>query len=474
MLLKLLFTVEKALWTTVDNYSEAWSKILDIIKKDLNPQSYQTWFIHTKPASLDGNTLVVETPNAYFRDWLVDHYMEMAEEAARRVCNKPMGISFVVAQSSDPQQAPEQKTKTAQQRQPAQEQPRPKNKKQEEPTTLQSGLNQIFTFDNFVIGSGNRFAHAASIAVAESPAKAYNPLFIYGPVGMGKTHLLQAVAHYALQKNNGLKVLYISSERFTNQLISAIQNRTTIAFRQMYRNVDILLIDDIQFMGGKETTQEEFFHTFNVLYDAHKQIILSSDRPPKDIQSLEGRLVSRFEWGLITDIQPPDLETRIAILRKKAERETISVPDDVTFFIAEKVKTNIRELEGALIRVMAYASLTGQRVTLTLAQDVLKDVIREEKRISIETIQRKVAEVFEIGVSDMRGKRRTKTFTYPRQIAMHIARELTDLSLPQIGEYFGGRDHTTVLHACNKILQDVNKNIETKKLIENLVAKIKE
>lgn len=446
----------------MDNYSEIWSKILDIIKKDLNPQSYQTWFIHTKPAALEGNTIVIETPNAYFRDWLIDHYMEMAEEAARRVCNKPMGISFIVAQPG-----------TAL-KQPKQEQPRLRSKKQEELLTPQSGLNPLFTFDNFVIGSNNRFAHAASLAVAESPAKAYNPLFIYGPVGMGKTHLLQAIAHFALQKYSSLKVLYISSERFTNQLISAIQNRTTISFRQMYRNVDILLIDDIHFMAGKETTQEEFFHTFNVLRDAQKQIILSSDRPPKDIPSLEQRLVSRFEWGLITDMQPPDLETRIAILRKKAERETISVPDEVPAFIAEKIKTNIRELEGALIRVIAYASLTGQSVTLPLAQEILKDVIKEEKKISIETIQRRVAEAFDIGVSDIRGKRRTKTFAYPRQIAMHLARELTDFSLPQIGEYFGGRDHTTVLHACNKLHQETSKNTETKKLIENLVAKIKE
>jgi len=457
----------------VDNYLDTWSKILDIIKKDLNPQSYQTWFIHTRPASLEENTISVETPNAYFRDWLVDHYMEMVEEAARRVCGKPMGIKFLVAQATI-QQLPEQKLQPAPEKRIQQEPAKPRFKKTEGMATPQAGLNQLFTFDNFVIGSGNRFAHAASLAVAESPAKAYNPLFIYGPVGMGKTHLLQAIAHFALQKNSSLKVLYISSERFTNQLISAIQNRTTISFRQMYRNVDILLIDDIHFMGGKETTQEEFFHTFNVLYDAHKQIILSSDRPPKDISSLEQRLVSRFEWGLITDIQPPDLETRIAILRKKAEKETIDVPDDVTFFIAEKIKTNIRELEGALIRVTAYASLTGQRVTLALAQDVLKDVIKEEKKVSVEIIQRKVAETFEIGVSDIRGKRRTKTFAYPRQVAMHIARELTDLSLPQIGEYFGGRDHTTVLHACNKIQQDVSKNPETKKLVENLVAKIKE
>lgn len=443
----------------IDAAGDVWSKILDTIKKDLNPQSYQTWFVHTRPVSLEGNTLVVETPNAYFRDWLIDHYLEIVEEAARRVLSRQVGISFVVRQGAPLQDAAGL---------------RPRQKKSGIAVASSTGLNQLFTFDNFVIGPSNRFAHAASLAVAESPAKAYNPLFIYGPVGMGKTHLLQAIAHFALQKNSGLKVLYMSSEKFTNQLISAIQSRTAIAFRQMYRNVDVLLIDDIHFMAGKEATQEEFFHTFNVLYDAHKQIILSSDRSPKDIPSLEQRLVSRFEWGLITDIQPPDLETRIAILRKKAERETVAVPDDVTFFIAEKIKTNIRELEGALIRVVAYASLTGQNITLALAQDILKDLIRQEKRVSIESIQRKVAEAFEISVSDLRGKKRVRSFAYPRQIAMYLARELTDLSLPQVGEYFGGRDHTTVLHAYNKIRQDINKNNQTKKLVDNVVVKIKE
>ena len=444
----------------IDTSNDVWSKILDIIKKDLNPQSYQTWFIHTRPVSFEGSTITIETPNAYFRDWLVDHYMEIVEEAARRVCNKQIGISFVVGQAGQPE--------------PNQPQPKARQKKQAIATTSQTGLNPLFTFDNFVIGPGNRFAHAACLAVAESPGKAYNPLFIYGPVGMGKTHLLQAIAHFALQKDPVAKVLYVSSEKFTNQLISAIQNRTTIAFRQIYRNLDILLIDDVHFIGGREATQEEFFHTFNVLHDAHKQIILSSDRPPKEIASLEQRLVSRFEWGLITDIQAPDLETRIAILRKKAERETVRVPDDVTFFIAEKIKTNIRELEGALIRVVAYASLTGQIITLSLAQDVLKDVIKEEKRFSIESIQKKVAEAFEISVSDIKGKKRIRSFAYPRQIAMYLTRELTELSLPQVGEYFGGKDHTTVLHAYNKIKQDINKNNQTKRLVDNIVSKIKE
>jgi chromosomal replication initiator protein len=446
----------------IDTANDVWSKILDIIKKDLNPQSYQTWFVHTRPVSFEGSTITIETPNAYFRDWLVDHYMEIVEEAARRVCNKQVGISFVVGSPSGEAAAQ------------ALSEPKARQKKQTPATTAQAGLNPLFTFDNFVIGPSNRFAHAACLAVAESPGKAYNPLFIYGPVGMGKTHLLQAIAHFALQKDPSAKVLYVSSERFTNQLISAIQNRTTIAFRQIYRNLDILLIDDVHFIGGREATQEEFFHTFNVLHDAHKQIILSSDRPPKEIASLEQRLVSRFEWGLITDIQTPDLETRIAILRKKAERETVRVPDDVTYFIAERIKTNIRELEGALIRVVAYASLTGQNITLPLAQDVLKDVIKEEKKVSIETIQKKVAEAFEISVSDIKGKKRIRSFAYPRQIAMYLTRELTELSLPQVGEYFGGKDHTTVLHAYNKIKQDINKNNQTKRLVDNIVSKIKE
>ena len=450
---------------------DVWSKILEIIKKDFSLQSYQTWFVHTKPVSFEGNTIVVETPNAYFRDWLNDHYMETVEEAGRRACGRQIGVSFTIAQSSS---STEQKTQTTANVQQNTNTQKPRHQKLGPPATPSPGLNALFIFDNFVVGPSNRFAHAASLAVAESPAKAYNPLFIYGQVGMGKTHLLQAIAHFILQKNSSSKVLYISSEKFTNQLISAIQNRTTITFRQMYRNVDVLLIDDIEFMGGKETTQEEFFHTFNVLYDAHKQIILSSYSPPKDIPSLEQRLVSRFEWGLITDIQPPDLETRIAILRKKAESQHIEVSDEVTFFIAEKIKRNIRELEGALIRVVAYASLTAQKVTLSLANEVLKDVIKEEKKVSIETIQRRVADAFEIGVSDLRGKKRVKLFAYPRQIAIYLTRELTDLSSPQVGEYFGGRDHTTVLHAYNKIRQDVEKNIETKRVVENIIAKIKE
>jgi chromosomal replication initiator protein len=335
--------------------------------------------------------------------------------------------------------------------------------------TDESKLNPKYTFESFVVGPSNRFAHAAALAVSESPAKEYNPLFIYGKVGLGKTHLMQAIGHYILQKKPSMKFIYISSEKFTNQLISAIQNRTTLKFREMYRNVDLLLIDDIHFIAGKESTQEEFFHTFNTLHDAHKQIVVSSDRSPKDIPALEERLVSRFEWGLVADIQPPDIETRIAILRKKAERETITIPDDVTYFIAEAIRSNIRELEGALIRVVAYAKLVGKDIDLELVKDVLKDVLIEQnKKITIESIQQKVAQYFDIRVADMRSKKRNKMIAYPRQIAMYLSRDLTDFSLPEIGEQFGGRDHSTVLHACEKVYRDM----ETKNGVRDMVNKI--
>ncbi|MCM8761245.1 MAG: chromosomal replication initiator protein DnaA, partial [Candidatus Omnitrophica bacterium] len=336
------------------------------------------------------------------------------------------------------------------------------------------GLQERYSFDHFVIGPSNRFAHAAALAVSDSPAKAYNPLFIYGGVGLGKTHLMHAIGHRVLQKSPKARVLYISSEEFTNQLISAIQNRTTLKFREKYRSVDILLIDDIHFIAGKEATQEEFFHTFNALYDAHKQIVVSSDRPPKEIERLEERLVSRFEWGLVTDIQPPDFETRIAILKKKSEKETIVLPEDVFYFLAEKIRTNIRELEGALIRVVAYAKLVGKDVSVELAKEVLKDMIIEgEKKVTIELIQKKVSEYFDIKLSDMRAKKRSKAIAYPRQIAMYLARQLTDYSLPEIGEQFGGRDHTTVIHAYDKIENDLKNKRGLKAIVDKVIESIK-
>jgi chromosomal replication initiator protein len=344
------------------------------------------------------------------------------------------------------------------------------------PDSPVANLNSRYTFENFVVGPSNRHAHAYSLAVAEAPAKAYNPLFIYGGVGLGKTHLIQAVCHHIKAKTAvNLKICYISSERFTNELIDAIQRHSTASFRQKYRNVDVLVIDDIHFIAGKESTQEEFFHTFNTLYDAHKQIVFSSDRPPKEIANLQDRLVSRFGWGLTTDIQPPDLETRVAILKKKIEREPVSIPDDVIFFIAQLIKTNIRELEGALIRTIAYSLLEEKPVTLELTQEVLKDLLKEPKKlITVDFIQRVVAEEFGISLQDIKTKRRNKTIVLPRQVAMYLSRELTDLSFPEIGNFFGGKDHTTVLHSYNKIKEGLNTNFTLKDKVDRVIQIIQQ
>ena len=345
----------------------------------------------------------------------------------------------------------------------------------EEVDQRRSVVNPRFTFENFVVGPSNRFAHAACQAVAESPAKAYNPLFIYGGVGLGKTHLMQAIANKFQGNISKLRACYISSERFTNELIEAIRHRSTNQFRQKYRTIDVLLIDDIHFIAGKESTQEEFFHTFNALHDSRKQIIISSDRPPKDIANLEERLRSRFAWGLITDIQPPDFETRVAILRKKIEREPVRVPDEVILFIANEIKTNIRELEGALIRVVAYSLLEEKPVSLTMAKLILKDMVQETiKIVSVELIQKVVADFFSISLSDLKNKKRSKNIVFPRQIAMFLARRLTNLSLPEIGESFGGKDHTTVLHSFKKIESNLSHNNELKYTIEKLTTSIKQ
>jgi chromosomal replication initiator protein len=338
-----------------------------------------------------------------------------------------------------------------------------------------SMLNPKYTFDTFVIGAGNRFAHAASLAVAEQPAKAYNPLFIYGGVGLGKTHLMHAIGHYILEHNPRCRVLYLSSEKFTNEFINAIRDNRGEEFRLKYRNIDILLIDDIQFIAGKEQTQEEFFHTFNALHEAHKQIIISSDRQPKEIPTLEERLRSRFEWGLITDIQPPDLETRVAILRKKAKAENLDIPNEAIMYIANHINTNIRELEGALIRVIAYSSLVNEDITAHLAAQALKDIIpaSRPKTITIQDIQQVVGEYFGMKIEDFKARKRTKAIAFPRQVAMYLSRELTDLSLPKIGEAFGGRDHTTVIHAHEKIAQTIESDHELYKIIQNLTEKIK-
>jgi chromosomal replication initiator protein len=332
-------------------------------------------------------------------------------------------------------------------------------------------LNPKYRFDNFIIGNSNRFAHAASLAVAEAPSTTYNPLFIYGGVGLGKTHLMHAIGHYILDNNPETYVLYVTSETFTNDLINSIKDGTNEEFRNTYRKADVLLVDDIQFIAGKVSTQEEFFHTFNALYEANKQIIVSSDNPPSEIPTLEDRLRSRFEWGLIADIQPPDYETRIAILRKKAEAENYNVPDEVLAYIAQHIQSNIRKLEGALIRIYAYASLTNKKeVTLELAQEALKHLLSKNKKISVTDIKEVVANYYNISIEEIISKKKTKNIAYPRQIAMYIARKLTDLSLPKIGEEFGGRDHSTVLHACNKVEEDMDNSQEIKKNIDDLIS----
>jgi len=439
---------------------EIWNQAKTIFKEKLNPQSFNVWFIPTKPLSLENDVLHVEVPNKFFKDWLEEHYSQLVLDTLAALADKNIDIVYTINKDK-PVWLDNKPSK-------------PLSFSKEKTTSI-NVLNPNYTFSNFVVGPSNRFAHAASLAVSERPAQAYNPLFLYGGVGLGKTHLMQAICHYILTKNPQAKVVYISSEKFTNQLIDAIQKGTTVKFREKYRNVDVLLVDDIHFIAGKQSTQEEFFHTFNALREAHKQIVISSDRPPKEISTLEERLVSRFEGGLITDIQAPDFETRIAILRKKAEKEVINVPDDVTSFIAEKIDSNIRELEGALIRVVAYALLVGEEVTLSLTQDVLKETLAagQEKRITIDLIQKRVAEHFDIRISDMKIKKRTQAIAFPRQIAMYLSRELTDNSLPDIGEAFGGKDHTTVLHAYKKISKLVSEDVDKRVVIDRITSELK-
>ncbi len=453
--------------------TQIWSKILEKVKESEGEQAWDTWFRPIKPQDFSQNTLTLEVPNKFFQTWIKEHYLDLIEKTLKSTTQKEdVSVAFVIVDAAagavDAAAKQQEQVKSKPKRWFFRASP-----KEQDRAPGQFNLNPRFSFDNFVVGPSNRFAHAASLAVAESPARSYNPLFIYGGVGLGKTHLMQAIGAYTLNNNRQSKVTYISSEKFTNQLISAIQHRTTTEFRDRYRHVDILLIDDIHFIGGKEATQEEFFHTFNTLYDAHKQIVLSSDRSPKDIPTLEERLVSRFEWGLVTDIQAPDLETRIAILKKKIEQNNIDVPDDVIFFIGDKVRLNIRELEGALIRVAAYSSITNKKITLDLARSVLKDMLLEEKRVSIDTIQKKVAGHFDIRILDLKARRRNRAIVYPRQIAMYLARTLTESSLPEIGEYFGGRDHTTVLYAYEKIRKDLKNDPKLKGLFDRLTTEIK-
>ncbi|HEX3006494.1 MAG TPA: chromosomal replication initiator protein DnaA [Bacteroidales bacterium] len=426
-----------------DQLHSLWQKTLETVEPHMKKPSFETWLKPTHPIGLEENVLIVEVPNEFARDWVESRYAPLLLSSLRDIVQDDLEIRFVTPQSET--STPEERSFVKQVPNPVQE-------------TFSQMLNQKYTFESFVIGEGNRFAHAASLAVAEAPAKAYNPLFIYGGVGLGKTHLMQAIGHFVLKSLPNYRVVYVSTEKFTNELINAIRNNKTQQFRDKYRNVDLLLIDDIQFLAGKESTQEEFFHTFNALHESSKQIVITSDRPPKEIPTLEDRLRSRFEWGLITDIQAPDLETRIAILKKKASLENWNLPNEVLVYIADQINSNIRELEGALIRVIAYASLTNRQISVDLTNEVLKDVIssQKNKKITIALIQQVVSDYFQTELEEMKAKKRTRNVTFPRQIAMYLSRELTDSSLPKIGDSFGGRDHTTVIHACDKI-QDLMK-----------------
>ena len=441
---------------------EVWTKIRESLQRELSVHAFERWIQPLKPLEFEDNQLVLAVSDDFFKNWVIDHYGSMILACLNEAGAGGQGhVEFKIQENPGV---------TASMAQPTSLPPSPAYPA----TPNESVLNSKYNFESFVVGPSNRFAHAASMAVAESPAKSYNPLFIYGPVGLGKTHLMQAIGHEVLRRNSAAKVLYMTSEKFTNQLINAIKTGTTVKFREKYRTVDCLLIDDIHFIAGKEATMEEFFNTFNALHDAHKQIVVSSDKPPKEISNMEERLISRFEWGLVTDIQPPDFETRCAILRKKAERDNLDIRDEVTTFIADKIKSNIRELEGALIRVVAYSKLVGKEVDETVAQEVLKDMIVEnQKKITVDLIQRKVAEYFEIRPSDMTAKRRSRNVAYPRHIAMFLSRAMTTLSYPDLGEQFGGRDHTTVLHAYEKIKKDTKKDQKTKSLVDKLVFEIK-
>ncbi len=454
-----LFMVEK------ERISLIWEEALSIIRSKLSKPSYDTWLKATEAISLDENQIIIQVPNEFSREWLENRYVELIKDTLFQLTNKEYDIYFVTPQTKDNFADSYQYQQTFLKKHP------------EEQVTSNpvTSLNPKYTFETFVVGNSNRFAHAASLAVAEAPAKAYNPLFIYGDVGLGKTHLMQAIGHYILRHSPQSNVVYVSSETFTNELINAIRDDKTTDFRNKYRTIDILLVDDIQFVAGKERTQEEFFHTFNALHEANKQIILSSDRPPKEIPTLEDRLRSRFEWGLITDIQKPDYETRMAILRKKANLENLQVPDEVIAYIANHIQSNIRELEGALIRVVAYSSLTNKMITEELARDALKDILpsTKEREVTTRMIQETVTDYYSLKIKDMTSKTRTQTVAFPRQIAMYLCRELTNASLPQIGEEFGGRDHTTVIHACNKISEKIEQDSSFKNTVEKLIEKIK-
>ena len=442
-----------------------WEQILTRIESKVNRHSFYTWFKPTSFVADAGHTITVQVPNILFKDWLTKHYSLVLNEALAEVRRPGVALLFVAEGAPLPVEAANERSNAS---------PGPAQVDSAEPAQAGGGLNPRYTFDTFIVGPSNQFAHAACRAVAEAPSRSYNPLFIYGGVGLGKTHLMHAVGQYVLQHDAGLKLTYISSERFMNEMINAVRYDRILEFRARYRSVDILLVDDIQFVSGKEGTQTEFFHTFNALYDAQKQIVLSSDRPPHEIPALEERLRSRFEWGLIADIQPPDLETKVAILKRKAEAEVVPLPDNVAIYMAGRIKSNIRELEGSLIRLIAFASLTGREISLELTQEVLRNVLEQDDRaITIESIQKYVSDYYQLKLSELKSKNNSKSVAMPRQVAMYLCKSLTHASLPEIGRSFGGKHHSTVIHSIKKVDELRRRDADFNKLISTFLGNFK-
>lgn len=441
--------------------SKLWGECLSHLSKRIRKQSFCTWLKTTRGLPSPEGTLRVAVPNRFVADWLQEHYLDMIKQAIREVTQRDFALAFHVSKDSrdyHPQMTMDFEHSLRGNRLP-------------ENTPGEMGLNRKYVFDAFVVGDSNQFAHAAAMAVAEAPGRTkFNPLYIYGGVGLGKTHLVQAIGHYARDAFNGIKVLYVTSEKFTNDFINSLTSNTTRDFVNLYRNADILLLDDIQFFAGKESTQVQFFHTFNVLYQNGKQIVLTSDRPPREIRGVEERLLSRFQQGLVTDIQPPDLETRIAILNKKSESDGVPIPIEVASFIADNVTSNIRELEGSLIRLLAYASLNSKEISVDLANEVLKDTIRNgTKRVSMEQIQKKVATSYNLSSDALCSKRKTQEIALARQVAMYLARSLTSNSLKNIGAHFGGRDHSTVIHGCTQVAENIKRDPNFKLRVDEII-----
>jgi len=443
-----------------------WEKVVKIIKEKISRQNFETWIFPIRISAMEGDQIHLTVPNRFIRDWLVENYLDLIRESVKSAAGVPLQVTFIVEQENNSSASGEKRGSAS-----VEEKKAPKKTA---PAKANATLNPNYSFDRFVVGACNQFAHAASVSVADQPAKNYNPLFIYGGVGLGKTHLLNAIGLKTLALFPDMNVVYVSAEVFMNELINSIRYDKMPKFREKFRNIDCILIDDIQFIAGKERTQEEFFHTFNTLHDAGKQIVVTSDKFPKDIPNLEGRLRSRFEWGLIADIQPPEIETKIAILEKKAQENKISLPGNVAFYIASQAETNIRELEGYLVRIAAYSSLTGREIDLDLVKAVLKILIRQEEKheITIEEIIKAVAVRLNVKITDIKAPKKNKSFVFARQICMFLARELTSCSFPDIGSKIGGRDHSTVIYANNKIkrLKETDKMIMD--ILEELNSKL--